>query len=376
MKRLYEKKYNPMTEIDESLFNELWDIYNDAADKGFSQSIPFQGEPEGAGDFYNAIKYNNGVFAAFKTHRMQNDMASQLLDENGKLKSFQKWEADTRDIRDHHVRQWLETEYNTAVKRAHMAADWQQFEHEKDILPNLEWIKSTSVTPGEDHRVFWGTILPIDDPFWNEHRPGDRWNCKCGLRSTDKPIKRPPKTNNPIDKPADGLNGNPGVTAKIFSDSHPYIKNAYEGAKKVVAIYAPELMNQISRKEVRSHFQQELKGKNIELKIGNVNLEKISITYQDVKKITGKPHKFNFERNMSIYFLPELLKSAKYIGSSYDRKPNVRGHGEINMWHYYECKINGEYSYIIVSETQKGKKNVHSIQDKDHFDKSKIEVEP
>ena len=25
---------------------------------------------------------------------------------------------------------------------------------------------------GEDHRIFWGVIRPIEDKFWNEHRPG------------------------------------------------------------------------------------------------------------------------------------------------------------------------------------------------------------
>ena len=32
-----------MTEIDEGLFNEFWDIYNDATDKGFAQGLPLVG---------------------------------------------------------------------------------------------------------------------------------------------------------------------------------------------------------------------------------------------------------------------------------------------------------------------------------------------
>ena len=61
--------------------------------------------------------------------------------------------------------------------RAHQAANWRQFEREKDVLPNLKWMPSTSLHPGADHRRFWGTIRPVDDLFWNNHRPGDRWNC-------------------------------------------------------------------------------------------------------------------------------------------------------------------------------------------------------
>ena len=82
--------------------------------------------------------------------------------------------------------------------------DWRQFEREKDILPNLKWMPSTSVHPGADHRIFWGTIRPVDDPFWNEHRPGDRWNCKCTLSSTDEAPTAVPGSG-PDNKPQPGL---------------------------------------------------------------------------------------------------------------------------------------------------------------------------
>ena len=261
MKRLYEKRYNPMTEIDEGLFNEFWDIYNDAADKGFGAVEP--SDPDY--DFYNEIRHNNGVFAAFKTHRMQNDMAAQLIGEGGKLKSFAQWEADTRNIRDHHVRHWLQTEYNTAVKRAHMAADWQQFEREKDILPNLEWMKTTAVTPGKDHKPFWSVIRHIDDPFWNWHRPGDRWGCKCGLRSTDEPITPiPAEANMPTYKPAPGLDNNPGKDAMMFSFSHPYFALGYMAYKKLAPIVEKFVQKQIrERRELKAYTRDKVAGKKL-----------------------------------------------------------------------------------------------------------------
>lgn len=234
MRRLYEKTYNPLTEIDEDLFNEFWRIYNQAADEGLNRTpVPLDYADKDA-DFYDELKYNNGVFSAFKTHRFANDMASQLVSADGTLKSFAEWERDTAPIRRHHVRNWLETEYNTAVRRAHLAAEWRQFEREKDILPNLEWMETTSVTPGADHRLFWGVIRSIDDPFWNEHRPGDRWGCKCGLRSTDKAITPlPPGIYDPKFAPAPGLNNNPGRDAMLFSFSHPYFAAAYWAYKKL-----------------------------------------------------------------------------------------------------------------------------------------------
>lgn len=229
LKNIYDKDFHPMTDIEENLFNATWETMNKAADKGFRERTP--NDPDY--DFYQEIRKNNAVFSAFKVHRAQNDMAALLLDKNGNLKPFEQWLKEVSPIADHQVRHWLRTEYDTAVIRAHQAADWRQFEREKEFLPNLKWGMSTSVHPGADHKIFWGTIRPIDDPFWNVHRPGDRWNCKCPLTSTDEEPTPVPEYA-PDNKPEPGLDNNPGKDAKLFGDTHPYIQEAHPGAKKAV----------------------------------------------------------------------------------------------------------------------------------------------
>jgi hypothetical protein len=84
-----------------------------------------------------------------------------------------------------------------------------------------------SITPGEDHKPFWHptpVIRPVKDPFWNMHRPGDRWGCKCSLRSTDAPPTSPEQLSQggSSDMPAPGLDNNPGKDGILFSDSRPY----------------------------------------------------------------------------------------------------------------------------------------------------------
>jgi hypothetical protein len=80
---------------------------------------------------------------------------------------------------------------------------------------------TTSPTPGEDHRPYWGTVLPVNHKFWSGHKPGDRWNCKCGLHATDsKPTGVP--AGNPV-QPAPGLDSDPAKTGQMFSQSHPYV---------------------------------------------------------------------------------------------------------------------------------------------------------
>jgi hypothetical protein len=229
LERIYRQEFNPRAEIDRGLFTAILETLNDGIERGFNPAADSRYQ-----DFLGALKSNNAVFAAFKTHRMQNDIAGQLLDANGELKQFAKFKEDTAGMVDHHVGRWLKTEYDTAVIRAHRAADHLQFEREKDILPNLRWNESTSIEPRASHRIFWGHIWPIGDPFFAQHYPGDEWGCKCSLSNTDEPPTNNSFVGVKFTPPSPGLGGNPAVTGKIFSDDHPYIANAHRGAKKAV----------------------------------------------------------------------------------------------------------------------------------------------
>lgn len=179
--------------------------------------------PSGDNGFVNQIATNTEVFAAFKAHRMGRDMASQLLDENGNVKPFRQFKKDTENIVDHHVNRWLRTEYDTAIKRAHRASEMRQFIEEADVFPNIEWLPSTAVNPRESHMPFYNHIWPVDDPFWEEHKPGDEWGCQCGWRSTDDPVTdNSGLSGENIAPPSKGLGGNPAKTGQIFTDDHPY----------------------------------------------------------------------------------------------------------------------------------------------------------
>ena len=235
-----KEQFDIDSELEAHIFEETRRIFAQAAAEGIADSVENGADVPGD-EFLKALRESVDVFSAFRTHRMQNDIAAQLTDEKGQLKPFSRFAKDVQPYVRHQNRAWLRTEYDTAVRRAHQAADWQQFEAEKDVLPNLEWIPSTSPTPGADHRVFWGTVLPVDDPFWKEHRPGDRWNCKCELRATDKDCTaRPSGTEK--DNPQSGLENNPGKDGHLFSDKHPYYPDScascqFSGNKLMALFY-------------------------------------------------------------------------------------------------------------------------------------------
>lgn len=208
--------------IEPTMWQELTKIMNEATAKGLSKGEFSIDHNRG---FLDAVKHANEIFAAFKTHAMGKSMASKLLDDNGNLKPFDKWMKDISSISSHHVGSWLKTEYNTAVLRAHNAADWRSFIENKDIMPNLRWMPTTSPDAEAVHRGYWEKklTLPVEHPFWNKHHPGDRWNCKCSLESTDDPASPDDILDDlPIEPAQRGLENNPGKDGKMFNDTHPY----------------------------------------------------------------------------------------------------------------------------------------------------------
>ena len=70
-------------------------------------------------------------------------------------------------------------------------------------------------------------MLPVDHPFWSKHRPGDRWNCKCSLEATDDDTTPVPDDEAiRLSPPQKGLESNPGKTAQLFDQSHPYFPDS------------------------------------------------------------------------------------------------------------------------------------------------------
>lgn len=220
-------------DIQEDAFREALRLFNEAAVEGLTQAPAFDLSQE----FLEQLRTGNETFSAFRTHRMQNDMAARLLDADGKLKPFEQWRRDVEDIADHYCRRWLQTEYDTAVIRAQRAAEWKQFEAEADVLPNVRWMPTTSVEQDVYHRQYWKArlTLPIGHPFWQQHRPGDRWNCKCSLEQTDEPTTLEAVADFAPIPPVPGLDNNPADDGRLFARSHPYYTQAYPGAEEAAA---------------------------------------------------------------------------------------------------------------------------------------------
>lgn len=304
-------------------------------------------------DFVSQLKNNNAVFAAFKAHREQNDLIPNLWDDNGKLRSFDDFKKANSHIVSKYEH-WLRTEYDTAVIRARNAANFQKFKRDADLYPNLEWLPSTSVEPRGEHVKFYGIVKPINDPFWSNNYPGDLWNCKCGITSTDKePTENTPS--NDYIKPQ-GLEENPATSGALFSNKNAYVKNAYSGANEAVETFVPMQIIKKRRAEIKEIAKINLLDKKI--KIDSIGRE-VEFTVSGIKEAINQPHKNLYEKNEAILNIQKLLKESTFIKSTkHDNNENI-------IFYYFETEIANSKSFIILKEDILNKKTrFYTIVDK------------
>lgn len=80
----------------------------------------------------------------------------------------------------------LRTLYDTNMRTARTAGQWQRIERTKRAMPYLIY----TLGPSREHRVDhlkWANIcLPVDDPFWLTHTGPNGWGCKCGVRQVSQ----------------------------------------------------------------------------------------------------------------------------------------------------------------------------------------------
>ena len=85
----------------------------------------------------------------------------------------------------------LRTIYESNLCAARAAGQWDRAQRTKDTHPFFLYEPALhECTPGENHcdrhRAWAGTILPVDDPWWDDHFPPNGWSCRCRVRQISR----------------------------------------------------------------------------------------------------------------------------------------------------------------------------------------------
>jgi len=76
--------------------------------------------------------------------------------------------------------------YQTNLRVARAAGQWQRIDRTKKTLPFLIYELGPSTRHRPQHVSWEGTILPVDDPFWGYAMPPNGFGCKCGVRQVGR----------------------------------------------------------------------------------------------------------------------------------------------------------------------------------------------
>lgn len=104
--------------------------------------------------------------------------------------------------------------YQTNMRTARAAGQWQRIQDTKDAFPYLLYTLGPSREHRPDHVAWHGLCLPVNDPFWETRYPPSAWGCKCRVRQVSQReydrlnqtgVPAPPTAETRLIDPATGL---------------------------------------------------------------------------------------------------------------------------------------------------------------------------
>lgn len=196
-------------------------------------------------EMLKALQQDVYIFSALKTHAQLYEASRQLVDENGKVRSFAQYKQEYKQINQAYNKNYLEAEYEFAIASAQSVQKWVKIEQNKDRY-NLQYRTAGDERVRVSHRALDRITLPPSDTFWSSYYPPNGWRCRCIAIEVLKDkyeTSDSTKANEEGNKATTqiGTNGknrleifrfNPGKDKVIFPQNHPYRK--IQDANKVI----------------------------------------------------------------------------------------------------------------------------------------------
>lgn len=184
-------------------------------------------------EFIKALRKNNYYFVAGKNKALNQSFTELMFDDSGSLKPFNQFKKDAAKIGLQFNKNYLKTEYQTAINNALSARDWQSFEDD-DVL-RYDAVMDAVTRP--EHARLNGLELPKSDRIWSSIAPQNSYNCRCRLvvvpNSKGTKLTRAERKKY-IDLVDEDFRFNPGVTGDLFPPNHPYLKTLTREDKRRV----------------------------------------------------------------------------------------------------------------------------------------------
>lgn len=217
-------------QIDESLVEFFASTFWQAVEEGYGQSL--EEVDFDTPDYEMLRKLELGVyqFSMAKSYQHLKSISQALLDENGKLRSFNLFRQAAAEINNAFINQWLQAEYQFAVASAQSASQWQQIQATKDVLPLLRYLTAGDERVRLEHQELEDVVRPADDDFWDIYYPPNGWGCRCDVVQQDTGSITPLEKISLPDVPPI-FRYNAGKRGIPFPPGHPYYDGLPENLK-------------------------------------------------------------------------------------------------------------------------------------------------
>lgn len=221
--------------------NKLWEHYYNTLSKGVD--VGYNPKPEMYDPaLSHSLKYNIAEFSAFKETSFRKQLEAALTS-NGKVTPWSEFKKKADELNVEYNRRWLKTEYDHTVATANMAQQWQDFEADADLYPNLKYVTAGDARVRDEHKILDGLILPINHSFWKTHTTPLDWGCRCNIEQTDEDVSE---------------------TIPDFKVKKAFQNNAYYSGKVFNEIPYTEGLNGAEVKEVKSKTNKYFDNKTLQ----------------------------------------------------------------------------------------------------------------
>jgi SPP1 gp7 family putative phage head morphogenesis protein len=226
-KQLHEGKIS-VNDLSDELIKLIYDELESGAVEGLGNDYDEDDKEVTKDKKATARKVKGNVyrFAAAKNYTENVELSNALLDEDGKLRTWSEFKIQVDQIHETYNRNYLQAEFQTARRSGQAIRQWEEYQENADLFPNLEYRTVGDDRVRDDHRDLDGVIKPLNDPFWDQWFPPNGFRCRCGTRQTDNGVSK----GTPKGSPDKGFKQHVGKTLEIYSDEHP----AFTGMPKEV----------------------------------------------------------------------------------------------------------------------------------------------
>ena len=107
----------------------------------------------------------------------------------------------------------VRTIYESNLRAARAAGQWDRAQRTKTTHPCFLYELGPGRKRCDEHAAWAGTLLPVDDSWWDDHFPPNGWDCECRVRQVSRaeaerrggPTPRPPRNAEKMINPRTGM---------------------------------------------------------------------------------------------------------------------------------------------------------------------------